>query len=103
MHSCCCHFRLVIQLQLKFFGVIFLLTLVGFVVDACFENTQYVNVEASHLEILDELKNDLTDIVLSLKALRKDSPSSVSSKTTCPLIHSHVLVLHWHVADFPIN
>ncbi|CAH1378910.1 unnamed protein product [Tenebrio molitor] len=68
--------RLVIQLQLRFFGVIFLLTLLGFVADTYFETTQHIMVQAPHLDVFDELKNDLGDVVLSLKALRKDSPSS---------------------------
>jgi hypothetical protein len=70
-------FWLVIQLQLRFFGVIFLLTLLGFVADTYFETTQHIMVQAPHLDVFDELKNDLGDVVLSLKALRKDSPSSV--------------------------
>lgn len=74
------YFRLVIQLQLKFFGVIFLLALAAFIGDTYFEMGQNVQVQTEHLDALEELKNDLTDVILSLKALRKDSPSSVSQE-----------------------
>ncbi|EFA09515.1 uncharacterized protein LOC661523 isoform X2 [Tribolium castaneum] len=69
-------FWLVVQLQLRTFGVVFLLALVAFIGDAYFENGGALEVQSAHLEALDELKNDLMDVVFSLKALRKDSPSS---------------------------
>ncbi|RZC38043.1 uncharacterized protein BDFB_006489 [Asbolus verrucosus] len=69
-------FWLVIQLQLRFFGVIFLLSLAAFIGDSYLETSQLLMAQTTHLDALDELKNDFMDVILSLKALRKDSPSS---------------------------
>ncbi|XP_018574261.1 uncharacterized protein LOC108913225 [Anoplophora glabripennis] len=69
-------FWVIVQWQLKFFGVFFFSILLGFLWDTYFETKECTVYRGHYLEVIDDIWCTVYDIILNLKSLRKESPSS---------------------------
>lgn len=69
---------MIVHWQLKFFGVFFFSILLGFLWDTYFETKEYTVYRGQYSETIDEIWCYVCDVIINLKSLRKESPSSVS-------------------------
>ncbi|CAH1154149.1 unnamed protein product [Phaedon cochleariae] len=69
-------FWIVVQWQVKFLGFLFSIILVIFICDSYFENKDLTGYEAKYVDAFEEICINPYDIIISLKTLRRENPSS---------------------------
>ncbi|CAH1986440.1 unnamed protein product [Acanthoscelides obtectus] len=69
-------FWIVVQLQIKFFGMLFFGLLIAFLLDAYYDTKDLTNHSLEHIEAFEKFHHLIQDVVLNLRAIRKESPSS---------------------------
>nr|CAI5820825.1 unnamed protein product [Callosobruchus analis] len=69
-------FWIIVQLQIKFFCVLFFGLLIAFLLDAYYDNKDLTNDYKDYPDELQNLYYVMHDMMLSLKAIRKENPSS---------------------------
>ncbi|KAJ8932783.1 hypothetical protein NQ314_014487 [Rhamnusium bicolor] len=69
-------FWLIVQWQLRFYGIVFFTILLGFLWDSYFETKECTVYRGQYSEAVDDVYNYVCEIIFGLKALRKESPLS---------------------------
>lgn len=69
-------FWILVQWQLKFYGIIFLIMLIGFMGDSYFQSIPLDGFHLEHTDQVDEVIHTFWDIFRSIKVMRRDNPGS---------------------------
>lgn len=72
--------RLIVQLEVRIYSVIFLSMLVAFVMDTYFEHRGLQEPRTASSDALRHVYDVFVEVLHYLKSLRKDSPSAVSDR-----------------------